>query len=64
MAMGLHSYHDGAFAWLPLIAIGLCLMSNAAAVSSVSTYIGVFVQQLLDLPSLNTSGEHDPFVLR
>lgn len=45
------------FAWLPLIAIAFCLAANTVALSSLSTYMGVCVQQLLDLPSPNASGE-------
>lgn len=46
------------FAWLPLIAISFCLVAHTVAVSSLFTYVGVCVQYLLDLPSLNASGEH------
>lgn len=45
------------FAWLPLIAISFCLTAHTVALSSLLTYMGVFVQYLLDLPSLNASGE-------
>ena len=45
------------FAWLPLVAISFCLAAHTVALSSLLTYMGVFVQYLLDLPSLNASGE-------
>lgn len=55
------------FAWLPLFAISFCLVAHTVAVSSLFTYVGVCVQYLLDLPSLNTSGEYavrSAFLLR
>lgn len=46
------------FAWLPLVAIAFCVAAHTVALSSLVTYMGICVQQLLELPSVNTAGEH------
>lgn len=51
------STRDDSFPWAPLIAITSCLLAHTVAISSVSTYMGLYVEKILDLPSLNTAGE-------
>ena len=49
--------NDRPFAWLPLISVSFCLVAFTVAITSMITYVGVCVQHLLDLQSLNESGE-------
>eukprot|EP00752_Nemacystus_decipiens_P005351 g4852.t1 len=44
------------FPWAPLIAISSCLLTNTVAIASLSTYMGVYVQSILGLPSQNSAG--------
>lgn len=43
-------------AW-SLVAISSCLLAQSVAVTSLSTYIGVYVQQLVGLASADMAGE-------
>lgn len=47
------------FAWLPLMAVSLCMVVQTVATSSLTTYVGIYVQGVLDLPSLDMSGERE-----
>lgn len=40
-----------------LLAISSCVLALSSAISSLSTYLGVYVQELLGLPSLDMAGE-------
>lgn len=44
------------FAWLPMVAISLTLIAHNATLSSLYTYVGVFVQDLIGLPSADSAG--------
>lgn len=43
--------------WAPLLAVSLCLLAYTVANFSLLTYMGVYVQELLGLPSLDVAGE-------
>lgn len=47
------------FAWLPLMAVSLCMVVQTVALSSLTTYVGIYVQDVLDLPSLDMSGKRE-----
>ncbi len=51
-----HRQRD-AFPWGQLLAISSCTLAWAIAIFSLSTYMGVYVQELLELPSLDMAGE-------
>lgn len=50
------SARDNRFPLAPLIAITSCLLAHTVAITSLSTYMGVYVQSVLGLPSQNTAG--------
>lgn len=41
----------------PMMAIALCILVLSMASNSISTYMGVYVQELLGLPSPDMAGE-------
>lgn len=47
------------FAWLPMIAVSLCMVVQTVAISSLATYVGIYTQGVLNLPSLDMSGESE-----
>lgn len=47
------------FPWAPLMAISSCLLAHTVAMASLSTYMGVYTQQLLGLATLDMAGENE-----
>lgn len=45
------------FPWLPMSALSLTLIAHTATLSSLYTYVGVFVQNIMGLESANSAGE-------
>lgn len=52
------------FPLAPLMAISSCLLAHTVAITSLSTYMGVYTQQLLGLANLDMAGEKHEWVFR
>ncbi|CAM9676807.1 unnamed protein product [Ectocarpus sp. 6 AP-2014] len=53
---------DPSLVW-SMVAISSCLLAQTVAVTSLSTYIGVYVQQLVGLPSADMAGYYSSWLL-
>ncbi|CAN0449076.1 unnamed protein product [Pylaiella littoralis] len=51
------------FPWAPLMAVSSCLLVHTVAVTSLTTYMGVYVQQLLGLATLDMAGYYASWLL-
>lgn len=45
------------FSWMPIVAISLTLVVLTTTLSSLYTYVGVYVQHVMNLDSRNSAGE-------
>ncbi|CAN0413405.1 unnamed protein product [Pylaiella littoralis] len=51
------------FPWTPLMAVSSCLLVHTVTVASLTTYMGVYVQQLLGLATLDMAGYYASWLL-